>query len=94
MGRDDPPPTCAPDPRLALPSARGSIRIETTTTNDPRSYHVSSKKIAAKLGYKPQRTIEDAVRDLCRAFREGKLPNSMSDENYINVKAVKKANLK
>src|ERR1051326_33757 len=62
------------------------IRIETTTTNDPRSYHVSSKKIAAKLGYKPQRTIEDAVRDLCRAIRDGKLPNSMTDSNYINVK--------
>jgi nucleoside-diphosphate-sugar epimerase len=70
------------------------IRIETTTTNDPRSYHVSSKKIAAKLGYKPQRTIEDAVRDLCRAIRDGKLPNSMTDSNYINVKAVKRANLK
>src|SRR5438128_2329425 len=41
---------------------RAPIRIETTTTNDNRSYHVSSRKIAERLGYRPTRTIEDAVR--------------------------------
>ena len=29
------------------------IRIETTPTNDNRSYHVSSRKIAEELGYRP-----------------------------------------
>jgi nucleoside-diphosphate-sugar epimerase len=70
---------------------RGAITVETTSTNDPRSYHVSSKKIAAKLGFVPRRTIEDAVRDICHAFAAGKLPNSMTDDRYYNVRVVKKA---
>jgi nucleoside-diphosphate-sugar epimerase len=69
------------------------IRIETTPTNDNRSYHVSSRKIAEELGYRPQRTIEDAVRDLCCAFRESKFENSLSNDEYVNVKTVKKLGL-
>ncbi len=72
---------------------KAPIRIETTSTNDPRSYHVSSKKIAAKLGWTPKRTIDDAVKDLCDAFKAGKFPNSF-DEQYVNVKSVMKAELK
>jgi nucleoside-diphosphate-sugar epimerase len=72
---------------------KAPIRIETTSSNDLRSYHVSSAKIARKLGYVPKRTIEDAVRDLCDAFRASKLPNSLEDERYVNVKSVKKARL-
>lgn len=74
--------------------AKAPIRLETTTSDDNRSYHVSSRKIAEKLGWKPSRTIEDAVRDLCDAFREGKFPQSMSDDNYVNVRAVKKLQLR
>ena len=69
------------------------ITIETTPSNDLRSYHVSSKKIAKTLGYTPQRSIEDAVRDICKAFRSGKLPNSLEDDQYINVKTVQKIGL-
>jgi nucleoside-diphosphate-sugar epimerase len=71
-----------------------AIQITTTTTDDNRSYHVSSKKIAEKLGWSPKRTIEDAVRDLCQAFKSGKFSNSMTDEHYFNVKSVKSLNLK
>src|SRR5213595_2502866 len=71
------------------------IRIETTSTNDPRSYHVSSKKIGTRLGWRPKRNIQDAVRDLCRAFKIGKFPgNILSDEQFVNVKVVKKLGLK
>jgi nucleoside-diphosphate-sugar epimerase len=66
------------------------IQIATSPSDDPRSYHVSSKKIAQRLGFVPTRTIEDAVRDLCRAFRAGKIPNSLTDERYVNVKTVKR----
>lgn len=69
---------------------KGDIQIVTTPSNDTRSYRITSDKIAAKLGFKPKRTIEDAVRDLCRAFKEDKLPNSMTDERYFNVKMLKK----
>jgi nucleoside-diphosphate-sugar epimerase len=73
---------------------KAPIPIETTPSNDLRSYHVSSKKILQKLGWAPKRTIEDAVRDLCRAFKAGKLPNSMTDPKYINVTTVKSLALK
>lgn len=69
---------------------RAPIRIETTPSNDRRSYHVSSTKIKERLGYIPKRTIEDAVRDLCRAFKAGKIPNSLSDDRYVNVKTVQR----
>jgi len=69
---------------------KGEIEIVTTPTKDIRSYHINSDKIAAKLGFRPKHGVEDAVRDLCRAFKGGKLPNSMSDERYYNVKALKR----
>ena len=66
------------------------IRIETSPSNDLRSYHVSSRKIAEKLGFVPKRSVEDAVRDICHAFKAGKLPDSLSEDVYYNVKTVKK----
>jgi nucleoside-diphosphate-sugar epimerase len=69
---------------------KGDIPIVTTPSNDTRSYRITSDKIAARLGFKPKRSIEDAVRDLCKAFKEGKLPNSMTDEKYHNVKVLKR----
>jgi nucleoside-diphosphate-sugar epimerase len=69
------------------------IQIETTSSNDLRSYHVSSEKIFKKLGFRPKRTVEDAVRDLCKAFKEGKLPNSLEDSVYFNVKKMKEVEL-
>ncbi|MCE9520540.1 MAG: SDR family oxidoreductase [Verrucomicrobia bacterium] len=71
------------------------IRIERTTSNDPRSYRITSRKIAEKLGWEPKRNIEDASRDLCRAFKAGKFPgDTLSDESFVNVKTVKKLGLK
>jgi nucleoside-diphosphate-sugar epimerase len=72
---------------------KAPIRIETTSTNDNRSYHVSSKKIATHLGFKPLRTIDDAIRDLCNAFQEDKFIDSMGNEEYVNVKRVKSLGL-
>src|SRR5947208_15606927 len=69
---------------------KGEIGIVTTPSIDTRSYRITSDKIAARLGFMPKRTIEDAVRDLCRAFKAGKLPNSMTDERYHNVKVLKR----
>jgi nucleoside-diphosphate-sugar epimerase len=73
---------------------KAPIEIATTPSNDLRSYHVSSRKIAEKLGYVPKRSVEDAVRDLCIAFKAGKLPNSLMDDRYYNVRTVKKFGLK
>jgi nucleoside-diphosphate-sugar epimerase len=73
---------------------KAPIKVDTSVSNDNRSYHVSSQKIAMRLGWKPKRTIEDAVRDLCKAFKEGKFPDSMTNENYVNVRTVKSLGLK
>ena len=73
---------------------KAPIQITTTPSNDNRSYHVSSRKIYEKLGWKPKRSIEDAVRGLCQAFKDGKFKDSMSDESFVNVKVIKKLGLK
>jgi len=69
---------------------RKPVEVVTTPTNDPRSYHINSDKIARKLGFRARHSVEDAVRDLCRAFRDGKLPDSLTDESYSNVKVLKR----
>jgi nucleoside-diphosphate-sugar epimerase len=68
--------------------ALAPIDVTTTESNDLRSYHVSSEKIKRELGWAPKRTVEDAIRDLCHAFVGEKIPNSLTDERYVNVKAV------
>jgi nucleoside-diphosphate-sugar epimerase len=68
---------------------KAPINIVTTPSNDNRSYHINSDKVTRALGFKPKYTIEDAVRDLCHAFKAGKLPNSMTDVKYFNVKMLK-----
>ena len=68
---------------------KGEIPIVTSPTDDIRSYHVNSDKIQRMLGFKPQHRIEDAVRDLCAAVKAGKLPNSMEDNFYFNVRRLK-----
>ena len=70
------------------------IEIETLPSNDPRSYHVNSDKIKRVLGFSPKRTVNDAVEDLCEAFKAGKLPDSMSDTKYFNVQRMKELGVK
>ncbi len=68
---------------------RAPIDIEVQESNDPRSYKINSDKIGRVLGFFPQRTIEMAVRELCRAFRGGLLPDSFDDDRYFNVRTMK-----
>ena len=73
---------------------RGPINIVTTPSDDNRSYHVNSDKVTRVLGFRPKRTIEDAVRDLTRAFRNHLLPASFDDDWYYNVRTMKKIGAK
>ena len=57
--------------------------------NDPRSYHINSDKIKRVLGFVPKRAVEDAARDLCQAFKAGKLPDSLTNDRYFNVRTMK-----
>jgi nucleoside-diphosphate-sugar epimerase len=69
------------------------VILKTTPTDDNRSYHVSSKKIADVLGFTASHTIKDAVSDIKNAFEKGLLPNSLEDEMYYNIKRMQSINL-
>lgn len=64
------------------------IGINIEPTDDNRSYHISSAKIKDKLGFVPQFTIKDAVKDLKEAFDKGLLPDAMEDKRYSNIKTM------
>ena len=69
------------------------VKLITSHSDDNRSYHVSSKKIQNELGFIAKHTIQDAVKDLCEAFDQGLLPNSLDDEMYFNIKRMQNINL-
>ncbi|TSC80435.1 MAG: nucleoside-diphosphate-sugar epimerase [Candidatus Peregrinibacteria bacterium Gr01-1014_25] len=69
------------------------VTMETVPTDDPRSYHISSAKIAAELGFRPSRSIADAAHGLVEAFEKGLLPNAMTDARYFNIKRMQELNL-
>jgi nucleoside-diphosphate-sugar epimerase len=69
------------------------VEIVVTPTDDHRSYHVSSDKIRRELGYQPQRSVEHAIADLKAAFGAGKVPNSMADDRYYNIKRMQAVRL-
>jgi nucleoside-diphosphate-sugar epimerase len=64
------------------------VSIVHSETNDLRSYHINSEKIARVLDWRPARTVENAVLDLCHAFRDGLLPDSLTDDRYFNVRVL------
>ncbi len=64
----------------------GQIEVVSEPSDDKRSYHINSDKVRKHLGFTPSRSVEDAVRDLCAAFKANKLPNSMDDDRYFNVR--------
>ncbi len=69
------------------------VEVITTPTDDNRSYHVSSAKIKRELGFEPKKTVEDAIEDLKNAFEAGKIPNSLDDIKYFNVKLMQNIEL-
>jgi nucleoside-diphosphate-sugar epimerase len=70
------------------------LPIDVESTDDLRSYHVSSEKMRTELGFEPKHSIEDAVRGMVQAFADGKLPNSMDDPTYFNINLMKDVALK
>ena len=66
-----------------------NIEITKSVSDDNRSYHINSDKIANILGFRASLTVEDAVQELCEAFKNDLLPNSLTDDKYFNVKTLK-----
>ena len=69
------------------------VKLVTTTSDDNRSYHISSEKIKQELGFEATHTIRNAVEDLCTAFGKGLLPNSLDNEMYFNIKRMQNLEL-
>jgi nucleoside-diphosphate-sugar epimerase len=64
------------------------VRIVTSPTNDLRSYHVSSERIRRELGWQPRHTVPEAIRELIAAFKSARVPNSLADPRYFNIKTM------
>jgi nucleoside-diphosphate-sugar epimerase len=77
----------------AIVAKKKPVELVVEQTNDNRSYHVSSEKIAKKLGFKAERSIETAMEDLVEAFESGKLKNTLSDSRYFNIKTMTEVSL-
>ena len=69
------------------------VNIITTSTNDNRSYHISSAKIKREIGFAPTHSIRDAIQDLKNAFDKGLIPDSLIADRYFNVKQMQKIKL-
>jgi len=70
------------------------VSIEATSTDDNRSYHISSEKIKREIGFEPRYTIEDAVAELKEAFATGKIKDPMTNTLYYNIKRMQEIQLK
>jgi nucleoside-diphosphate-sugar epimerase len=66
------------------------IAIELMPTDDPRSYHINSDKIRRQLGFTPEYTIQDAMRELGHAFRSGWLKDPMHNPVYYNIRTMQR----
>jgi len=64
------------------------VEIEVKPSTDNRSYHISSEKFKRVLGFQTTHSIREAVRDLKNALEAGLLPNSLTDDKYVNIKRM------
>jgi len=60
--------------------------IKITGTNDPRSYRLNSDKLLA-TGFRPRHGVEDAVREIKKAYEDGKLQDK---DEYYNIRMMQK----
>ncbi|MDA1014423.1 MAG: NAD-dependent epimerase/dehydratase family protein [Planctomycetota bacterium] len=70
-----------------------SIEVVAEPTDDLRSYRVNSELIRKEIGFTAQHSIRDAVDDLVAAFRADRIPNSMTDERYFNIRRMQSLQL-
>ncbi len=60
--------------------------IAVSPSNDPRSYRLNSDKLLA-TGFRPESTVEDAIREMVAAYRAGRLKN---EDACYNLRAMKR----
>ena len=57
-------------------------------SSDKRSYHVNGDKIKKYFGFKPKKTVEDAIKDLCFFFDKYEKKDTFTNKNFFNVKKL------
>lgn len=62
------------------------VEIAVTASNDPRSYRVNSDKLLA-TGFKPKKTVEDAIREIIEKYRAGLLKD---EDHFYNLRWMQK----
>lgn len=62
------------------------VEIVVTESNDPRSYRINSDKLLA-TGFRPKKTVEDAIVEIIGRFRDGTLVDA---EHFYNLKWMEK----
>lgn len=60
--------------------------IAVLPSNDPRSYRINSDKLLA-TGFRPKKTVDDAIRELVAKYRAGELQD---EERFYNLKWMQK----
>jgi len=73
---------------------KDETKIETVSSNDPRSYRICSDKIKKELNFVPKHTIEDGVLDLIEAFRRDEFIDPMNNSRYYNIRMMKSISFK
>lgn len=58
-------------------------------SDDLRSYHISSQKIARELGFKPEFSLKDAIAELAERYHSGDIQEPMTNPAYFNIKTMK-----
>lgn len=76
----------------AFPDKR-PISLTVQPSQDLRSYHINSDKIARMLHFRPKRSIQDAILDICHAFKRGDFKDALSNDWYYNVRTLKAAEI-
>jgi nucleoside-diphosphate-sugar epimerase len=62
------------------------VEIVVTESNDPRSYRINSDKLLA-TGYKPKKTVEDAIREIIEQYHAGVLKD---EDHFYNLRWMEK----
>lgn len=70
------------------------VAVEVVPTNDPRSYHVSGKRIRKDIGFELKYTIAQAIEGLVGALKAGKLVDPLNNPLYFNIKRMQDLKLK
>jgi nucleoside-diphosphate-sugar epimerase len=69
-----------------MATQKASAKISVLPSNDPRSYRVNSDRLLA-AGFKPKKTVSDAIDEICAAYRAGKLKD---EDKFYNLKWMQK----